>query len=386
MNEKILVTGGAGYIGSITTKELLDSGYKVVVVDSLENGHREAVPQTALLEVANVGDKPAMAEIFKKHQPAAVIDFAAYLAVGESMEDPRKYFQNNVANFVNLLDVMVETGCKYIIKSSTASVYGDPLKAEDIPLNEPYTESFEPEQSNLLPGLFDDQKVKGEEFFQKFLGLYNELATQKPNLKLSSQEITKLRIPTSIYGLTKLLDEIVMKKYDSQFGIKYVTLRYFNVAGADPDGSMGEDKPTPTNLVTVTIYKALGKREKLEVFGNNYPTKDGTGIRDYIHVSDLAAGHVKALQFLLQNQESQTFNLGTGNGFSVLEVIRSVEEAARDKIDFVISPRRSGDPAASTANPAKANEILNWKTRYSLEDMAKTAWRWHSTHPNGYKQ
>jgi UDP-glucose 4-epimerase len=310
-----------------------------------------------MLEIANVGDKKKMIDLFKKQKPSAVIDFAAYLAVGESMIKPKKYFDNNVANFINLLDAMVETGCKYIIKSSTASVYGNPLSENDFPLVESYTNGFKPKQSNLLPGKFEAGDMEGEDFFQKFIKLYDTLIKNRPELKLTVEEVTSLRIPTSIYGLSKLLDEIIMKKYDKLFGIKYITLRYFNVAGADIDGLMGEDKSTPTNLMTVTIYKALGKKDKLEVFGNDYPTKDGTGIRDYIHVVDLANGHIKALEYLLRNQTSNTFNLGTGNGFSVYEVINAVEKAAARKIDFTVSPRRSGDPAISLSDPNKVTKL-----------------------------
>lgn len=385
MKQTILVTGGAGYIGSITTKELIQAGYEVIVVDNLENGHKEAVPKETSLEIANVGDKQKISQILDKYKPVAIVDFAAYLAVGESMTDPKKYFDNNVANFINLLDSAIASDCKFIIKSSTASVYGNPLNESDFPLNEIYLNTYKPEESCLLPGKIDGEEVSGEEFLQAFLSYYNDFISGRTELKLEDDEISMLRIPTSIYGLTKLLDEIVMKKYDKLFELKYIALRYFNVAGADASGTIGEDKPNPTNLMTLAVYQALGKREKLEVFGNDYPTKDGTGIRDYIHVSDLAIGHVKALTYLLEKQKSDTFNLGTGRGFSVMEVIDAVEKASNKKIKFIISPRRSGDPTISFADSTKAQEKLEWQASYSLQDMADTAWQWHSTHINGYK-
>jgi len=380
----ILVTGGAGYIGSITVKKLCDAGYKIIVVDSLENGHKEAVDQRAILEVSNVGDKSAMSKIFDHYNPIAVIDFAAYLAVGESMEQPEKYLKNNVLNFINLLDVMKAKGCEYIIKSSTASTYGEPLNDSDFPLKEEYTENFIPDKSSLLPGAWKDERLEGESFLNKFIKEYNQ-TNQGKSLPLTDREVTKLRIPASIYGLTKLLDEIILKKYDDQFGLRFITLRYFNVAGADPSGKMGEDKPNPTNLMTLTIYKALGKRDKLTVFGNDYPTSDGTGIRDYIHVCDLADGHIKALEYLLKNKASQTVNLGVGKGSSVLEVIKAAEKACGFTIEFEIGPRRSGDPAISFSDPTKAKKLLDWVAKYSIEDMAKSAWEWHKNHPEGYK-
>jgi len=382
----ILVTGGAGYIGSITVKELISSGYNVVVVDSLENGHREAVAKEAMLEVANVGDQQEMDRIIKKYKPIAVIDFAAYLAVGESMDHPEKYFKNNVENFINLLDSMVQNGCNFIIKSSTASAYGNPAKEEDFPLKEDYTTIFKPKKSSLLSGKFSGEDMKGEEFFLKFIDLYNKFVVNRPELQLTDDELSMLRIPTSIYGLSKLLDEIIMKKYDNVHGLKGIVLRYFNVCGALLDGEIGEDKPNPTTLMTVTMWQLMGKKDKLEIFGNDYPTKDGTGVRDYIHVIDLANGHVKALEYLLKSKRSDTFNLGTGNGFTVMEVIAAVEKASHKEVNYIISPRRSGDPIASYASSEKANKLLGWKAKYSIGDMASTAWKWHKTHPYGYKQ
>lgn len=383
--EKILVTGGAGYIGSHTVKELAKAGFEVVVVDNLSAGHKESIENRAILEICDVGDKSKLTEIFKKHHPKAVIDFAAYLAVGESMEQPEKYLKNNVQNFVTLLDVMNEVGCKYIIKSSTASTYGNPLKDSDFPLIEDYTERFKPEKSYLLPGKWNGKGVLGEELFQLFIGAYNDIYSDRKELQLSGDELTKLRIPLSIYGLSKMLDEILLKKYDETHGITSIVLRYFNVCGADPDGEIGEDKPGPTALMILCILQILGKVPGLKVFGNDYPTKDGTGIRDYIHVSDIASGHVSALTYLLKNHTSNLFNLGTGQGSTVMEVIDSVNEASGKQVEYEVVERRSGDPTISVANADKAKSSLDWQAKYSLSDMAETAWKWHTSHPNGFK-
>ncbi len=447
----ILVTGGAGYIGSFAVKELLGAGYEVLVVDSMENGH-EAALRTAtdnlqhttnnreqttdnsqltthnnlILEIADVGDKVRMREIFDKYPVEAVIDFAAFLAVGESMEKPKKYLQNNVINFVNLLDVMKEKGCQFIIKSSTAATYGNP-EDKYFPLTEDYQELVKPEESDLLPGKWDGKEVEKEVFFLAFMGEYKDIFKNRPELWLDDEELGKLRITTSIYGLTKLLDEILLFKFDKVAGsqesgvrsdgkdapsrhsgstllssssrkqsvptsgicpesIKSIALRYFNVCGASEDGQMGDDKPNPSNLMTLVIYNLLGKIDKLKVYGDDYPTKDGTGLRDYIHPIDLARGHIQALKYLLEKQESNVFNLGTGEAYTVFEVISEVEKASVRKVQYEIMPRRSGDPALSYANPKKANEILGWQAEYTLEQMAKTAWKWHESHPEGYSE
>lgn len=384
MSKKILVTGGAGYIGSHTVKELVKQGFDVVVLDSLEAGHKEAVDPKAKLEVVDLADKEKVKAIFKKYQPQAVIDFAAYLAVGESMDEPKKYFQNNVVNFINLLDIMAESSCKYLIKSSTAAIYGNPTKNSDIPWKEEFTEIYQPKQSALLAGKWGENGVISEAFFQKFVSHYDQTYKNRPELHLENNELSKLRIPLSIYGLSKALDEILMKKYDKTSGIKSVSLRYFNVCGADPSGKIGEDKPNPTTLMVLAIYQALGKIPKLKVFGNDYPTSDGTGIRDYIHPSDLAVGHLAALNYLFSAGLSETFNLGTAKGSSVFEVIKAVEDASGKKVEYEIMPRRSGDATISVADPSKANRVLHWQTKYNLTDMAETAWKWHSENPSGF--
>jgi len=384
--KKILVTGGAGYIGSHTVKELVNDNFDVVVIDNLEVGNREAVDKKAELEVADLADKEKIKTIFQKYQPDAVIDFAAHLAVGESMENPKKYFQNNVFNFVYLLDIMRETGCKYLIKSSTAAVYGNPTKGGDIPWKENFTEKYSPKTSALLSGKWDNKSTKGEDFLQNFITLFNTGFQKRQELKLTSKEISSLRIPLSIYGVSKLLDEILMKKYNKLFGLKSIALRYFNVCGADSSGTIGEAKPKPTTLMILAIYQVLGKIPQLQIFGRDYPTPDGTGIRDYIHPSDLAIGHIEALKYLVKANCFDVFNLGTGKGSSILEVITAVEKASGKKVETKDCSRRNGDATISVADPAKANTTLNFKAKYNLLDMAKTAWKWHSENPQGYSR
>jgi UDP-glucose 4-epimerase len=379
----ILVTGGAGYIGSFTVKELLDQKYDVVVLDSLENGHKEAVDPRAKLEIVDLNDSDATAKVFDKYKIDAVIDFAAYLAVGESMGDPKKYLKNNVENFAKLLDVMVCKRCKYIVKSSTAATYGDPLNESDFPLKEEYQKDFKPEKSNLLPGKWDGKDVVGEEFFQKIITFCEESFSNKPNLQLSSKEITKLRIPTSVYGLTKLLDEILLEKYNKSSNINSVSLRYFNVCGAAENGEIGEDHPEETHIVPIVLKNILSKTE-FTLNGDDFNTKDGTPIRDYIHVIDLADGHIKALEYLMRTDQSEVFNLGNGIGYTVKEVIQSIENAIGQKAKYKVGSRRSGDPEKLIASPAKAENMLSWKAKYNLEDMVKTALKWHSSHLEGY--
>ena len=379
-----MVTGGAGYIGSHTVKELVKNDFDVLVIDNLEAGHKEAVDPRAKLVVCDLANKTKVKAIFEKHQPDAVVDFAAYLAVGESMENPKKYFQNNVVNFINLLDAMKESSCSYLVKSSTAAVYGNPRNDKDIPWREEYTQNFQPKKSALLAGKWKDKDVAGESFLQKFIQYYQNCYQDRPQLKLTAKEIAKLRIPLSIYGLTKLLDEVVMKKYDNLYGLKSTALRYFNVCGADPSGKIGEDKPNPTTLMILAIYQVLGKIPELKVYGRDYPTPDGTGIRDYVHPTDVAAGHISALDYLFRHNQSDIFNLGTGKGSSVLEVISAVEKVSGRKVETRDYPRRSGDATISVADPTKANKNLHWRAKYTLDDMARTAWRWHTENPRGF--
>lgn len=383
--QTILVTGGAGYIGSITTKTLLDANYSVVVLDNLEKGHEEAVDKRAILEVTDLADQTLVDKIFKKYHFDAVIDFAAYIAVGESMEEPKKYLDNNVNNFIKLIDIMVENDVKYLIKSSTAAVYGTPKSENDLPLKEDYIEKYKPTDSALLTGTWDNEKVNSNQFFSRVIDYYNSIIRNNSKLALDNDEMTKLKIQPSIYGLSKMLDEIIMKKYDESSGLKYVILRYFNAAGADPSGKIGQDNDNPTHIFANAIFQALGKRKKLIIFGNDYPTYDGTGVRDYIHVNDLAIGHVRALQYLLKTRISDVFNLGTGFGYSVMDVIKSVEKASGKKIDYKFGSRRSGDVSTLYSDPSRAKGLLSWEAEYSLDDMASTAWKWHSDNPMGYR-
>jgi len=381
----ILVSGGAGYVGSHTVKELIAQKYDVIVLDNLEAGHKESIAEGAKLEVVDLKDKEKVAKVFDKYKFDAVIDFAAYLAVGESMDEPKKYLQNNVYNFINLLEVMAEKGCKYIIKSSTAAAYGNPTKESDVPWEEKFTDEYKPENSALLEGTFEGEKMSGEDFFQTIVEEYqNNVSNEK--LKLTEEDLSKLRIPLSVYGLTKLLDEIVMNKYNELHQIKWVALRYFNVFGADSSGKIGEDKPNPTNLPTVCFWQILGKFPEVQIFGRDYETPDGTGIRDYIHPSDLATGHIKALEHLFAGNQPEIINLGTGKGSSVLEVVSAVEKASGKKVNAKDAPRRSGDPSISIANPSKAKEKLNWEAKYDIGQMAETAWNWHEKNPKGFSE
>ena len=353
----ILVTGGAGYIGSITTKQLLDDGYSVVVVDNLDSGHRKAVDKRAAFEQANVGDEAAMEKILRNYKIDAVIDFAAYLAVGESMDEPKKYLVNNVENFVKLLDCMKKCTIPIMIKSSTASTYGNPEKESDFPLKENYQENYQPASSALLEGIWDGENLAGEEFFQKIIGYYQNLYRHRSDLQLSEDQIAKLRIPASVYGLTKLLDEIILNKYNQSSGMRWVALRYFNVCGASLDGNMGENKPNPTTLMTTIFWGILGKTGKLNIFGDDYPTEDGTCIRDYIHIEDLCSAHLLALE-KLQNNSEQVYNLGNGKGYSVRQVLETVKKVSGKNFKVTIVPPREGDPAGLTADATKATNTL----------------------------
>ena len=382
---KILVTGGAGYIGSITTKILLDHGYNVTVIDSLEKGHREAVDPRASLKVMNLSDEKEL-DLYLKNNPVdGVIDFAAYIAVEESMREPERYLENNVFTFIKLLDCLHRNGIKFLIKSSTAAVYGSPKSSSDLPLKETYVETTILESSALSEGIWQGRSIRGQELLDEILKYYDKRVAGHSELALNNREKEMLRLPASIYGVTKLLDEIIMKKYDNLSDLRFTTLRYFNVAGADPSGLLGQDNKKPTHLFANCIFQLLGKKDKLLICGDDYTTIDGTGVRDYIHVIDLALGHIAALKYLFSGHDSNTFNLGTGTGYSVLEVIKAVEKVSGKKIDREIGPRRVGDVAILYANPTKANRMLNWAAKYSLTDMAETAWKWQSTHPNGYQ-
>lgn len=324
----ILVTGGAGYIGSHTVAELLDQGKEVVVIDNLQSGHRDALLGGKLYE-GDLRDKALLAKLFSENDIEAVIHFAANSLVGESMQKPVKYYDNNVYGTLCLLEAMDEANVRKIVFSSTAATYGEPDK---VPIEE----------------------------------------SDPTN-------------PTNVYGETKLTMERMMSWFDKVLGIKYVALRYFNAAGAHPSGKIGEDHSPETHLIPLIIQAAQGKRPAISVFGDDYPTADGTCVRDYIHVSDLADAHVLAVQHLLASGESDVFNLGNGQGFSVKEVIAKVQEVTGRSFPVEISPRRAGDPAVLIASSEKARNVLGWNpSRNQLDDIIASAWGWHEQHPDGY--
>jgi len=326
---KILVTGGAGYIGSFTVAALKKAGLTPIVFDSLETGHEEAIPETKIYQGNLLQDLSLLKTVFQKEKPTAVIHFAAYIAMGESVIDPQKYFYNNVVGTLNLLKVMLENDVKKIVFSSSAGVYGE---TKEMPISEEAPKN-----------------------------------------------------PTNPYGETKLMVEKILESYTGAYCLDAIALRYFNAAGAALDGSMGQDYALPTHLITRACEAALGKR-KFEIFGNDYPTPDGTAIRDYIHVLDLAEAHVAALRFLEKNKTGFcAFNVGTGKGYSVMEVVKMVKKVSG--IDFAspVALRRPGDAAETVAKVDKIKKELDWEPKYSdLETIIKTAWNWHKSHPNGY--
>lgn len=337
--KKILVTGGAGYIGSHTVLELLNAGYEVVVVDNLYNSSKkslEIVKRETKKEIkfyqADVRDKEKLEEIFKNEKNIfAVIHFAGLKAVGESCEIPLAYYDNNISGTICLCEIMGKYNCKNIIFSSSATVYGDPKEV-------PITENF-------------------------------DLSVTNP------------------YGRTKLmLEEILRDVHNADNNWNVVLLRYFNPIGAHICGDMGEDpNGIPNNLLPYITQVAVGKLKQVSVFGNDYDTKDGTGVRDYIHVVDLAKGHVKAIKKLEKNSGVSVYNLGTGKGYSVLEVIKNMEKAVGKKIPYIITERRKGDIAECYADSSKAEKELNWKAKLDISRMCEDSWRWQKKHPNGYE-
>ncbi|WP_373899220.1 UDP-glucose 4-epimerase GalE [Haloimpatiens sp. FM7315] len=326
----ILVCGGAGYIGSHMVAHLLENNKDVVVLDNLQKGHKEAL-LGGKFYLGDLNDSEILDKVFSENSIEAVIDFAAYSLVGESMIDPLKYFQNNVGSTINLLKTMNKHKVKNIVFSSTAATYGEP---EAVPINE------------------NDRTF-----------------------------------PTNPYGESKLTVEKILKWCDLAYGIKYTALRYFNAAGAHISGKIGEDHNPESHLIPIILQVALGKREKIMIFGNDYPTKDGTCIRDYVHVSDLASAHLLALERLKKTGKSKIYNLGNGTGFSVKEVVDVAKKVTGVDIKVEKAPRRQGDPAILIASSLKAMEELNWNPKYnSLETIIDTAWRWHKNHKNGYSK
>lgn len=320
MTEYILVTGGAGYIGSHVNKLLSFKGYKTIVLDNLVNGHEEFVKWGKFV-LGDVGDESLLDLLFKTYRIKAVMHFAAFTNVGESVLNPMKYYLNNVSNTLCLLKKMLENGVKYLVFSSSCAVYGNPTK---IPIDEEHP-----------------------------------------------------KLPINPYGKTKLMVEEILKDLSSSCDLRYVSLRYFNAAGADPDGELGEWHEPEMRLIPLTLRSALGKIKHLEVFGDDYDTPDGTCIRDYIHVADLAQAHLLALEYLFSGGESDVFNLGIGRGFSVKEVIEAVEEVTGRKVKFIVGSRRPGDPPVLVADASKARKVLGWKPEFEdVREIIRTAYVW----------
>jgi UDP-glucose 4-epimerase len=325
----ILVLGGAGYIGSHAVDQLISRGYEVAVVDNLLTGHRQAIHSKARFYEGDVRDKAFMQSVFQQEDIEGVLHFAASSLVGESVEKPLKYFNNNVYGMQVLLEVMKEYDVKNIVFSSTAATYGEP---EESPIRE----------------------------------------TTPTN-------------PKNPYGESKLMMEKMMKWCDNAYGMRYVALRYFNVAGAKSDASIGEDHDPETHLVPIILQVALGQREALAIFGDDYDTPDGTCIRDYVHVEDLIAAHILALEYLKAGNESNVFNLGSNNGYSVKKMLEAARKVTQKEIPAKVAPRRAGDPSTLVASSEKAKEILGWEPNYTtIEEIIQTAWDWHVSHPNGY--
>ena len=325
----MLVTGGAGYIGSHVVKELTIAGHDVVVYDNLSKGHREAVRGGTFIH-GDLADKGLLRETMRAHGVDVVVHLAADTSVAESMSNPAVYYQNNVVNGLTLLDTMLECGVKRIVFSSSAAVYGEP---EKVPITE------------------DASKR-----------------------------------PTNVYGETKLVFEGILAAYDRAYGLKYISLRYFNAAGADESGEIGEDHNPETQLIPIVLQTALGQRPYLEIYGTDYPTRDGTCIRDYIHVSDLAVAHILAAEALMNGVPSNVYNLGNESGHSVREVVSVAEKVVGHKIPVREAGRRPGDPAVLVASSEKIRRDLGWRPRYAnLEDIVASAWKWHSRHPRGYE-
>lgn len=327
----VLVCGGAGYIGSHTVSELLDRNEEVVVVDNLQKGHLPAVLEGAKFYNGDLRDEAFLKNVFQENDIEAVIHFAADSLVGESVEKPLQYYENNVYGTMCLLKVIQEFGVKKIVFSSTAATYGE---AENIPIVE-----------------------------------------------------TDPTVPTNPYGETKLAVEKMLKWSEQAYGLKYVVLRYFNVAGAHMEGKLGEDHDPETHLIPIILQVALGDREKIMIFGDDYKTEDGTCIRDYIHVTDLADAHILAIEKLRKDNTSATYNLGNGNGFSVKEVIETARKVTGHPIPAEVAPRRAGDPAVLIASSEKAINELGWKPKYAdLHTMIESAWKWFQKNPKGYQK
>ena len=320
----ILVTGGAGYIGSHAVKALIGAGYEVIVLDNLVYGHRELVEEVLKVEliVGDINDRPLLDKLFASRNIAAVMHFSAYAYVGESVTDPAKYYRNNVVGTLTLLEAMIAASIKQFVFSSTCATYGVP---HTVPITEDHSQN-----------------------------------------------------PINPYGATKLMVERILQDFDVAYGLKSVYFRYFNAAGADPTGLLGEDHNPETHLLPLVLMAALGKRDSVAIFGTDYPTPDGTCIRDYIHVTDLADAHILGLEYLLNGGNTSVFNLGNGQGFSVKEAIDTARVVTGREIKVVMSDRRPGDPPILVGSSDKARNILGWEPKYpALKEILTHAWKWH---------
>jgi UDP-glucose 4-epimerase len=323
----ILVTGGAGYIGSVAVEELIKAGYEVVIYDNLIQGHRQAVHPEAVFVEADLADQERLGAVFEEHSIQAVMHFAAHSVVSFSMREPLRFLRDNVGNALNLLEAMTIHGVKRFILSSTANVYGDP---ERIPIHE------------------EDRLA-----------------------------------PSSPYGESKLMTERILHWCEERYGLRYASLRYFNAAGASE--AYGEDHDPETHLIPLVMKVALGQSESLDIYGDDYPTRDGTCVRDYIHVVDLAQAHILALQALAEG--SCIYNLGNGEGFTVQEVVTTAREVTGHPIPAIVALRRPGDPATLVASSEKIKRELGWEARFpNLKDIIESAWRWHQARPQGYAE
>jgi UDP-arabinose 4-epimerase len=323
---RVLVTGGAGYIGSHTAKHLARSGHEPIVLDNFSEGHRWAVKWGRLAE-GDLADQDFIRRTLHEFGIQAVIHFAARALVAESVADPRKYYWNNVVNSLRLLDAMAESGVRHIVFSSSCATYGLPTR---VPISEDHPQ-----------------------------------------------------FPVNPYGQTKLMTERILRDYDPAYNLRWVALRYFNAAGADPDGELGEDHNPETHLIPIAVQAALGRRPHVEIYGTDYPTHDGTAVRDYIHVTDLARAHLIALEYLVREGASAAVNLGTGLGHSVREVIAAVGRLCEGRMPVKEGPKRAGDPPALVAEVSNASKVLGWKAEYpELSSIVESAWKWHASRPS----
>jgi UDP-glucose 4-epimerase len=323
----ILVTGGAGYIGSVMVDQLIERGEQVVVLDDTSRGHARAVDEGVPFYNGHTGDRELVGRICREHPVEACIHFAALAYVGESVSDPKRYYENNVEQGIALLDSLLAAGVRRFVFSSTCATYGEPVR---VPIDEQHPQA-----------------------------------------------------PTNPYGWSKLIMEKILASYDRAYGLKHVALRYFNASGAT--SRRGEDHEPESHLIPNVLFAAMGRLPFVSVFGGEYPTPDGTAIRDYIHVTDLCSAHTLALEHLRRGGESERINLGNGHGYSVMEVIETARRVTGREIEARIEPARAGDPSRLVADASKARAVLGWRTQYpDLETIIQTAWDWHQSHPEGY--